>query len=227
MRFAELARGAFVDSLQIGSAAEDGRISSRTNMYIAAIVSSQEGSSSAKIRNMSATGALAETSIVPDVGSLVRLVRGSLSVEGRIAWATAGRCGIRFNSLVAVNEWMSPTTNRVQNQVDDTVALLKAGALPMSAARQNRLDDQSPITEELAIELRQISSMLNDLGSQLTEDEGVVEKFGRQLQSLDLAQQTLELAAAILINGCRASTDYGSRLQSLSASRTQAMKKAG
>ncbi len=216
-----------MDSLQIGSATENGRTSSRTNMYIAAILSSDEGSSPAKIRNMSATGALAETAIAPEVGSLIRLVRGSLSVEGWIAWATTGRCGIRFNSLVAVSEWLSPTPNKVQNGVDDTVALLKAGALPMSAARQSRLNDQSPITEELAIELRQISSMLDDLGSQLAEDQGVLQKFGKQLQSLDLAQQTLELTATILSNGCRSAPDYVSRLRSLSASRTQAMKKAG
>lgn len=209
---------------QISESTEDGRTSSRTNMYIAAILSSQDVSSPAKIRNMSATGALAEASIVPEVGSPIRLVRGSLSVEGRIAWATSGRCGIRFNSLVAVGEWMSPTPNKAQKGVDDTVALLKAGALPISTARQSRPENESQITEELATELRQMSRMLDELGNELAGDEHVLRNFGKQLQGLDLAQQTLELAATILRNGCRA--DLASRLQSLSASRVQAMKKA-
>ena len=215
-----------MDAQQIGASSGDGRTSSRTNMYIAAILSSQDISSPAKIRNMSATGALAETSIVPDVGSLIRLVRGSLSVEGRIAWATAGRCGIRFNSLVAVGEWMSPTPNKAQKGVDDTVALLKAGALPISAARQSRAENESPIAAELATELRQVSSMLDELGNELASDDHVLQNFGKQLQGLDLAQQTLELAAAILSNGCRSAADLASRLQSLSASRVQATKKA-
>lgn len=215
-----------MDVRKIGEPTGDGRTSSRTNMYIAAILSSQDISSPAKIKNMSATGALAEASVVPDVGSLIRLVRGSLSVEGRIAWATAGRCGIRFNSLVAVGEWMSPTPNKAQKGVDETVALLKAGALPISSARQSRLENESPITEELATELRQVSSMLDELGNELAADEHVVQNFGKQLQGLDLAQQTLELAAAILSNGCRSATDFASRLESLSASRVQAMKRA-
>ena len=215
-----------MDVRQIGESTGDGRTSSRTNMYIAAILSSQDISSPAKIRNMSATGALAEASIVPDVGSPIRLVRGSLSVEGRIAWATAGRCGIRFNSLIAVGEWMSPAPNKAQKGVDETVALLKAGALPISSARQSRPESESPITEELAVELRQISSMLGELGNELAEDEHVLQHFGKQLQVLDLAQQTLDLAGAILSNGCRSAADLESRLQSLSASRVQAMKKA-
>ena len=165
-------------------------------MYIAAILSSQDISSPAKIRNMSATGALAEASNVPDVGSLIRLVRGSLSVEGRIAWAVAGRCGIRFRFTRRGSEWMSPTPNKAQKGVDDTVALLKAGALPISAGRQSRIENELPITAELATELRQISSMLDDLGNELAGDDHVLRNFGKQLQGLDLAQQTLELAAA-------------------------------
>ena len=215
-----------MDVRQIDESSADGRTSSRTNMYIAAILASQDTTSPAKIRNMSATGALAEASIVPVVGSPIRLVRGSLSVEGRIAWATGGRCGIRFNSLVAVAEWLSPTPNKAQKGIDDTVALLRAGALPISSARPNRVENESPITEELATELRELSSMLDDLGNELAGDEHVLRNFGKQLQGLDLAQQTLELAAAILSNGCRSAADFAPRLQSLSASRVQAMKKA-
>ncbi len=201
----------------------DARATTRTNMYIAAVLSSGECSSPAKIRNMSASGALVETPAVPAVGSTVRLVRGALGVEGTVAWAVNGRCGIRFKSLVSAGEWMSPAPNKEQNRVDQTVALLRAGALPMSGARQrqDRTSSQVPMAEQLAAELREVIRLLDQIGNELTDDEHVVQKYGRQLQSLDLVEQSIGLAVAVLLERIEGEAELGLRLQSLRASRLQ------
>lgn len=192
----------------------------RSNMYIVALLSWAEGSSQGKIRNLSATGALVEASIIPPAGTGVRLVRGSLHASGSIAWASHGRCGVRFDSLVSVSQWMAPTKNNEQTRIDETIVMLKAGASPAGEVRGPR--PMMPSHEQLGRDLAEVSRLLEALAAELTSDPSIVAQFGSKLQAFDIATQTLEVAASLLSGSCEPKADVAGRLENLRASRAQA-----
>src|SRR5688572_25681468 len=63
----------------------------RTNMFIAAILRWGEHRNPVRIRDMSPRGALIQSPVMPAQGTRVRLVRGSYSADGRVAWVDGNR----------------------------------------------------------------------------------------------------------------------------------------
>lgn len=207
---------------QLPARVSDARAMPRSNMYIVALLSWGEGSSEARIRNLSAAGALVEAVTIPPADSLISLVRGSLQAEGSVAWTGHGRCGIQFKSSVSVVEWMAPTRNSEQKRIDETVATLKAGALPLREAQRHRSREMISISEQLASDLGEVSHLLEVLGAEMARDAIILGEYGGKLQTFDIAAQTLEVAAALLRNKFEPGSDAAARLQNLRASRRQA-----
>jgi hypothetical protein len=199
--------------------AREARETLRTNMYVAALLSCDGSSSPAKIRNMSAEGCLVEAPVVPPAGSLVRLARGSLAAEGVIAWTLPGRCGIKFRALLEVQQWMAPSRNGEQARIDQTVSVLKAGALPLSGP--HRPVESAPTASELAGDVNAIARLVETLGSELAEDERIVRDHGPKLQAFEIAVQTLEVVANLLTGGCDIDPNLPARLANLRVSRAQ------
>ena len=109
----------------------DARVAPRTNMFIAATLCWEQHRNPVKVRNMSITGALVESPVVPSTGSSVLLVRGSYSTAGRVVWADKNRCGLYLTAAINVRDWLAPPSNTEQLRVDQIVALVKAGAVPI------------------------------------------------------------------------------------------------
>lgn len=164
-------------------------------MFLAAVLQGTQFSAPVKIRNISTAGALVEAAAVPPAGTAARLVRGALAVPAKIVWSTQGRCGLQFSSLVLVEEWIALPANREQARVDEAVRLLKAGAIPLgSAAEASKSIDDT----QLSTDVRTIASLLEALGEDLATNEVTVSAHSEQLQSLDLAIQSLiEVANAL------------------------------
>ncbi|HWC56974.1 MAG TPA: PilZ domain-containing protein [Sphingomicrobium sp.] len=207
--------------------AANSRAAPRTNMYVGAVVEWDGASSPAKIRNMSAAGALVDIVHAPEAGSPVRLTRGSLAVEGTVAWSADRRCGISFNSLVTVRDWMSAPSNPEQSRIDETFAVLRAGAVPLQHARCRRdaglYRIQVPISEHLAVDLDEICWLLETLGADLIDDPEAVRKHGDKLQHLDIAAQSLRTIADLLRPENVDRPELAARLQNLRISRSQAL----
>lgn len=179
----------------------DNRADPRTSIYLAAALYMDGCSSPIKIRNMSATGALLEGSVIPRVGSLVQLVRGTLIAHGLVAWATDARCGLKFSGRVDVQSWRAAPTNAEQQRVDEVVRLVKAGAvpLPVPPLGQGRPEDRAAAgTSELASDLRQVSELLDKLGNELASDPDIVTRHGPALQHVDIAMQMIAAIEAII-----------------------------
>src|SRR3569623_1927072 len=113
----------------VTDSASDARSAARSNMFLAAVLKGSAFSVPVRIRNMSSTGALVEGAAMPDGGSSVRLIRGSLMIPADVVWSAAGRCGLRFGGAGSVREWLAPPSNREQNRVDNTVRVMKAAGL--------------------------------------------------------------------------------------------------
>lgn len=205
----------------------EARAASRSNMFIAAVLSWADSSSAVKIRNMSPSGALVEAPVLPPSGTAVRLVRGSLAIDGTAIWLDEDRCGLRFQSLAVVREWMAPASHHEQARVDRTVALLKDGAVPFQDVRSQH--PAQPRTSNgltgaaLAADLREVLELLSTLSAELAGDAHVVNRHARALQNFDVAGQTIEAVVEALTGQNPAASQDVNRQQSLRASRASAL----
>ena len=204
----------------------DPRGAARSNMFLAAVLHGPDGAVPVKVRNMSATGALIEGATVPSLETAVRLVRGSLAISCVVAWSAEGRCGLHFSSLACVRDWLAPAANRDQQRVDEMVSLLKLGAVPLP--QRPKIEAHCPADARSAIlgaDLHRVSRLIEKLGDELAADAAVLASHAGALQNVDIAVQTLA-AIGHALAGASDEQAIASRLESLRASCTQALKAA-
>ena len=190
-------------------------------MFISAVLKGLAFSVPVRIRNMSSTGALIEGAAVPEGGSSVCLIRGALTVPASVAWATEGRCGLKFSSLVSVREWLAPPSNREQKRIDDMVRIVKAGAIPLPLGPEAR-EPTSP--SEFGVDLRTACKLLEAHCDIVLGDPQIVTRFGDRLQNLDIVLQTIAAVADVLA-GNTDERSTASRLQNLRVSAQQALER--
>lgn len=141
------------------------------------------------IRNMSAKGALIEAAVLPQPGSLVVLKRGSLEASGRVAWASSGRAGLAFGSVVRVTDWMARRATAHQDRVDEIVAALKAEEL--QGDREIVSDESYGQSIDVETELGLLRADLTKLGDALAADIILVATHP-EIQLIDIALQRIE-----------------------------------
>jgi hypothetical protein len=207
----------------------DARSAPRTNMFIAATLYWDQHRNPVKVRNMSPTGALVESPVVPPMGTKVHLIRGSYSAEGRVVWADKTRCGLHMASQVNVRDWLSPPTNAEQQRVDQIVALVKAGAVPIPAGALNGRSERPEVppaltTDQLTHDLGLVSRLIEDLGDDLAEEPETLMRHEIKLQNLDIAMQML---AAICSELSADDRGDGSRMARIEDLRTSCDKALG
>jgi hypothetical protein len=167
---------------------DEARCAPRTHLFVAAMLHWDAGLAPVNIRNMSPTGALIESPIVPDVRTSVVLKRGSLSIAGRIAWKAGRKCGVAFSSTTHVADWMPRGSASGQARVDRIVSDFKAGR-PLDGSKgmvERRLGEDS-----LAVELRALRSELGELGDSLIGDAVLIATHP-EIQTLDIALQRID-----------------------------------
>lgn len=162
---------------------EDGRSDSRSNIFVAAIISSAQFTGPVRIRNISRQGALIEGGALPSQGSRVRVSRGSLRASGIIAWSKANRAGIRFESVVAVADWLPRGPRTQQQNIDEIVYAHKAG-MTISA-------EPAVTPTDLQHELGQLEQMLRRAAEDFARDGLVCERHLDSVQLLDVAAEKL------------------------------------
>jgi hypothetical protein len=203
----------------------DAREEARVSLYLGASLYCDGTSFPVRIRNISSSGVLLETSKPTAVGALVQLVRGSLIVHGLVAWSDDSRCGLKFSGIIDVEQWRAPTGHGEQHRVDEIVRLVKAGAIPLSASAPGQELASGGTNEKLSAELQLVAELLEKLGDRLAKDGIVVALYGDELQNLDIAMQVVAAVQAILSG----ESDYaaeGARIASLRNSADQALSRA-
>lgn len=199
------------------------RATTRTNLFLAATLHASDAAHPVKIRDLSEAGAQIESSMPPDVGSVVTLARGHLRAQGHVTWRRARRFGLRFTAPISVPAWMANPLNRQQQRVDQAVVLMKEGAVPIERSAQPIAVTPALVAEDL----RRVSRLLENLGDALASDPTTVVKHGIQLQHLDIALQTL---AALAESVGSDDAEYGpglSRLADLRTSCAEALRSRG
>lgn len=181
--------------------AMDARRDNRTSMFLAAVLHAGSEQAPVKVRNMSSQGALIDTSLILSVGMRVVLMRGALRVQGAVMWSSEGRCGMRFSSEVPVNDWLATHNKIQQQQVDDMVALVRAGTPGPVADKIASPEHRSP--ELLAHDLGLVIDLMQDMEGDLTSCDETLKRHGMKLQNLDIAMQILRAVAGELVPAAR------------------------
>ncbi len=70
----------------------------RSHVLMAASIEANGVTVAVKLRNLSSEGVLVESAQLPAVGSSVIFRKKELNLTGRVAWVTAGRAGIAFDT---------------------------------------------------------------------------------------------------------------------------------
>ena len=174
---------------------DEQRRDNRARLFLAARLRAGRSLHTVKVRNLSITGARLELEYNLPVGSEVELERGSLAASGKIVWARAGMCGVRFDAPIVLEKWVP---NAAQQRVDQAFADLKSGACPEVKLGTTTAVTDSEVKRRIAHELGFVVRRLELLGGALTGDPLVVGRHSRELQELDIAMQVLGHLATVL-----------------------------
>jgi hypothetical protein len=170
--------------------ASNSRSDERSNVFLSASLDTGVQSIAVRVRNLSTGGAMLDGADLPPPGSRVRLKRGKLSAAGSISWAKNTRAGVKFDANFDVQPWVQRAEHPGQQQVDQTIAAVRAGA------------DVSYVRAEVpnAPSLPLISEALDQICERLASKPGAAVEFGEELVKLDaIAQSLRQLAARRLV----------------------------
>ena len=148
----------------------DSRSATRSNVFLAASLVTVSSTFAVRIRNLSPRGALLDGSSLPTTAGLtVRLVRGALTAQGRIAWQAGNQVGISFDDQIEVDQWVQRVGHAGQQRVDLVIAALRRDESPPEVGEAM----QPPSLATISSELDQICARLAstpELTVQLAED---------------------------------------------------------
>jgi len=177
----------------------------RKSLMLAAAIRVDGFSAPVRIRNLSNTGAMIDGPVLPEVGLQVELERMKLVVPATVVWSNYGRCGLRLERQLAVEDWVagqssgSPFANRQQARVDGIQAAVREGAeLPQVADQQATEPKPIPLKTGVARELERLHASLEDSGINLASDPAVLASHGETLQAIDLVMAIVERLAVVL-----------------------------
>jgi hypothetical protein len=163
----------------------DNRLEVRSNVFLSASLDSGTTSVPVRIRNISEHGALLEGSGMPPVGTVVRLTRGALSEEGRLAWQCGGHVGVSFEGDIDVARWVKRVGHGGQERVDGILAALRSSeAIPGNLEHRGKPDS-----------LPAISAALDQLCERLSATPEITPELGDELLRLDWLAQSLRRLA--------------------------------
>ena len=165
---------------------QDSRSTSRTNLFVSAALYGDGDCCAAKIRNLSATGALVEAPVLPSAGTQIRLRRGNLEVGGEVVWCEGGRAGLKFTSVITVADWLPRRQGADQARVDEIVHQVRMGPAHARFDQPNRLTDAAPSQD-----IEAATSLIERVADALTTDAHVVAHHGWKLQQLEVAVQQI------------------------------------
>ncbi len=165
-----------------GGGGKDPRADIRSNVFLSATLLAAGGTLPVRIRNISPTGALLDGAALPAEGSVIRLRRGSLTVDGEVVWQKDGLCGLRFGAEVVVNDWVRRTEHNGQARVDEMIALVRSAPKACSGAAGAQKSDDS---------LQSISADLIKSCERLANLPDVVATCSDEILRLDAIAQRL------------------------------------
>lgn len=184
----------------------------RKNLFLAGAIESGQLRAQVRIRNMSENGAMLEGAALPAAGSSLILKRGELEIGGTVAWSNAGRCGVRLDGMVYLDEWVAgkrlPPKGAAlcgQSRVDSIQAAIRLGQ-PREALEDSEppAGAVAPLSKEdlhhrIGREIAAVQRTLVANVDSFSDDPLMLARYGSQLQALQNASELLDHLARVLL----------------------------
>lgn len=90
------------------------RAPKRSRVFLSAQIEAGGGPVEARIRDISASGALLESPLVPDCGSDVSVTCGKVRLDGRVVWAENGWFGVEFDQPLEMGRLVDAAGTQLQ-----------------------------------------------------------------------------------------------------------------
>lgn len=173
------------------------RRSERTHLFLVATLSFGRASMPVRVRNLSASGALVESTHLPPRGTAIYLRRGALEAVGSVVWEGAGKAGLSFSEPVAVSVWLPTKETKRQTQVDQIAFEVNQAERVFSGKAAPEVDDATMSKTAVVAELAGLRADLDRLGDKLAHDEFLLASHP-EVQCLNAAGQRIGKIIAAL-----------------------------
>jgi len=175
----------------------------RKNLLLSASIEAGGLKAPVRIRNLSEGGAMIDGTALPDVGTALVLRRLEIEIGATTVWRASGRCGMKFEGSVSVEEWVSGVRRLSfgtgQARVDAIQAAIRSGApLPAESEEHDPPVELPPVESRIAEEISYARHLLDKVGDELTDDPVILQRYSHSLQGFDEACQILDHLAKIL-----------------------------
>jgi hypothetical protein len=185
----------------------------RKNLFLAGLIESGSLKAQVRIRNMSENGAMLEGAALPVAGSLLILKRGELEIGGTVAWSNAGRCGVRLDGMVHLDDWVAGkrlpakgTALSGQSKVDSIQAAIRLERLGEPSSEEGEpatgpvaLFGKEDLHHRIGREIATIQRTLVANVDALSDDPLMLARYSSQLQALQSASELLDHLARVLL----------------------------
>jgi len=161
----------------------DTRSDPRSNVFLIATCSAEDSSEPVKVRNLSVHGALLEGKGLPAKNVAVSLRRGSLRVQGIVAWRDETHCGIRFDKPIEVEDWVKRIGSQGQQKVDATIADLRGGLATYDRIIPRSSNDLVARASEQLLEICERIAALPGMSIGLAEELVKLDAIAHSLKS--------------------------------------------
>jgi len=160
-----------------------------------------------RIRNLSASGAMLDGPVLPEVGETLTLRRMEFQIEASVVWRAAGRCGVSFDGVASVEDWIAGRGHGMscletgQARVDAIQAAIRRGDPLMTDDTTATAEATAPdaINERVAEEIAYVRRMLDAIADELLDDGIVMQRHAQALQNFDIASQILRHLGTIIV----------------------------
>lgn len=175
----------------------------RKNLLLSASIEAGGLKAPVRIRNLSEGGAMIDGTALPEVGTPLVLRRLEVEIGATTVWRAPGRCGMKFEGCVSVEEWVAGVRRLSfgmgQARVDAIQAAIRSGALlPAESEEADPPADLPAVESRIAEEIAYARRLLDKVGDELTDDPIILQRHGHSLQSFDEACQILDHLGTIL-----------------------------
>jgi hypothetical protein len=178
----------------------------RKNVMLAGSISSGAAQAPVRIRNLSELGAMIDGPSLPTPGCTLTLNRLALSIRATVVWTCGGRCGLRLDGVIVVDDWIAGAITNparaaaAQFRVDQIQSAVRSGAVLPAETRAPAVNpaDIQPVERSVAAELCRVRRMLDAVTEELSDDVDVLGRHERAMQNFDIAAQIIAELAVVL-----------------------------
>ena len=198
--------------------------SPRKNVLLSATIEAGQLKVPVRIRNLSEGGAMLDGAALPDPGCTLTLRRLQVEIGARVIWCDAGRCGVAFDGVAAVEDWVAGSclpqrfVAPGQARVDAIQFAVRRGeALPEEPPPLGKPVPVGDLEQHIAAEIEMVRRLLETVGDELSDDMALLTRYAEALQRFDFGCQVLGHLAAVLSAPDRAAAVAGVTMEELRA----------